>query len=399
MPGRETAGGLLSTIPNRTMAPISKLPHVGTTIFTVMSRLAAEHGAINLSQGYPDFDPPARLVELVNEHMHRGSNQYAPMAGWPALRDAVAASVRAIHGRDVDAETGVTITSGGTEALFCAIQALVGHGDEVILLDPSYDSYEPAVMLAGGRAVRIPLRRPRFAVDWDRVRDAITPDTRLLVLNNPHNPSGAVFDDGDLDALAEILRSSDLRVLADEVYEHMLYDGRSHRSLLSRPDLAERSYVVSSFGKTFHATGWKVGCCIAPAAMTGEFRKVHQFVQFAVATPLQAALADFLVECPRHALELPAFYQRRRDHFCALLAATRLAFTPAAATYFQLVDYSAVSDLPDVEFARWLTTAVGVAAIPISVFSAQPTGERIVRFCFAKHEATLEAAGRRLEML
>ena len=386
-------------IPHRTMALRSKLPNVGTTIFTVMSRLAAEHGAINLSQGYPDFDPPARLVDLVAEHMRRGANQYAPMAGWLPLRNAVAAKVRTCYRRDIDVESEVTVTSGGTEALFCAIQAVVAPGDEVILLDPSYDSYEPSVALAGGRSIRVPLRRPDFAVDWDRVRDAITPATRLLLLNNPHNPSGAVLDQHDLDAMAGILRTSEVLVLADEVYEHMLYDGRPHRSLLAHDELAARSFVISSFGKTFHATGWKVGYCIAPAALTAEFRKVHQFVQFAVATPLQAALADFLSECPQHVEDLPAFYQRKRDHFCALLAATRLAFTPAAGTYFQLVDYSAVSELPDVDFARWLTTTVGVAAIPISVFSARPPEERIVRFCFAKHEATLEAAGRRLETL
>jgi len=377
----------------------SKLPQVGTTIFTVMSRLAAEHGAINLSQGYPDFDPPPRLVDLVTEHMRRGANQYAPMAGWAALRDGVAAKVKALYGCEVAPESDVTITAGGTEALFCAIQAVVQAGDEVILLDPAYDSYEPAVRLAGGRAVRVPLTRPSFGVDWDRVRDAISARTRLLVVNTPHNPSGAILSRADLDALAGLLRRTQALVLADEVYEHMLFDGRRHHSLLSHAELAERSFVVSSFGKTYHATGWKVGYCVAPAAFTAEFRKVHQFVQFAVATPLQAALADFLAECPQHHLDLPAFYQRKRDHFCTLLAQTRLRFEPAAGTYFQLVDYSAVSDLPDVGFARWLTTGIGVAAIPISVFSESPPRERIVRFCFAKHEATLDASAQRLRQL
>jgi methionine aminotransferase len=379
----------------------SKLPGVGTTIFTVMSRLAAEHGAINLAQGFPDFEPPERLIDLVDGHLRRGGmNQYAPMAGLPRLREAIAGKVADCYGCNVDPETAVTVTSGGTEALFCAIQAFVGAGDEVVLLDPAYDSYEPAVTLAGGRAVHVPLGRPGFNPDWDRVRAALTPRTRLLVLNFPHNPSGAVLDAGDLEALAEVLRDSPALVLADEVYEHMVFDGRRHHSLLSDPELAARSLVVSSFGKTCHATGWKVGYCVAPPELTTEFRKVHQFVQFAVATPLQAGIADFMAECPGHARELPGYYQAKRDVFAGLLAQTRLRFTPAASTYFQLVDYSAVSDLPDVEFARWLTTQCGVAAIPISVFSVRPpAAERIVRFCFAKHEATLAAAALQLRKL
>ena len=381
----------------------SKLPAVGTTIFTVMSRLAAEHGAINLSQGFPDFEPPPRLVELVERHMQRGpqaSNQYAPMAGLPELRTAIAAKVAACYGREVDPDSDVTVTSGATEALFCAIQAVVRPGDEVILLDPAYDSYEPAVVLAGGSAVHVPLRRPGFAVDWERVQDAVSARTRLLIVNSPHNPSGAVLAREDLDALAAVVRGSGAWVLADEVYEHMLFDGRVHQSLLTHPELAGRGFVVSSFGKTYHATGWKVGYCIAPAPLTAEFRKVHQFVQFAVATPLQAGIAAFMAECPEHAQALPAFYEPKRDHFAALLRETRLRFEPAASTYFQLVDYSEVSDAPDTEFARDLTVRHGVAAIPISVFSAQPPpAERIVRFCFAKHEATLGAAAEKLRKL
>jgi methionine aminotransferase len=375
---------------------ISKLPRVGTTIFTVMSRLAADHGAINLSQGFPDFDPPQRLIDLVVERMRTGFNQYAPMSGWPPLRAAIARKVSEHYGAVVDEETEVTVTSGGTEALFCAIQALVRAGDEVVVMDPAYDSYEPAVELAGGVTVHVPLRRPDFAVDWDAVRDAVTDRTRLLIVNTPHNPSGAVFTAADLDALTDLLRDTALTVLSDEVYEHMVFDGRAHQSLLSRREIAARSFVVSSFGKTYHATGWKIGYCIAPAALMGEFRKVHQFVQFAVATPMQAALADFMQECPGHVRELPEFYQRKRDHFCELLGATRFRFRPSAGTYFQLADYSAISDLPDVEFARWLTTQVGVAAIPISVFSAGPQPERVVRFCFAKHDATLAAGTERL---
>jgi methionine transaminase len=377
----------------------SKLPRVGTTIFTVMSRLAAECGAINLSQGFPDFDPPARLVDLVAGHMRAGRNQYAPMAGWPALCEAIAGKARDLYGRTVSVADEVTVTSGGTEALFCAVQAVVRPGDEVIVLEPAYDSYEPAVQLAGGRAVRVPLDSGVFAVDWNRVASAVSPRTRLVIVNSPHNPTGAVWSWADLDALAGILRRTDALVLSDEVYEHMVFDGRPHASVLGHDELAARSFVVSSFGKTYHATGWKVGYCIAPPVLTAEFRKVHQFVQFAVATPIQAGLADFLAECPAHHLELPAFYQAKRDHFCRLLAGTQLRFTPSAGTYFQLADYSAVSDLPDVEFACWLTREIGVAAIPVSVFSTHSAPARVVRFCFAKSAATLDAAGDRLRRL
>jgi methionine aminotransferase len=379
--------------------PPSKLPRVGITIFTVMSRLAQECGAINLSQGFPDFDPPPRLVDLVAEHMRRGVNQYAPMAGWPALLEAIAAKVGDLYGCRVDPQASVTVTSGATEALFCAVHSVVRPGDEVILLEPAYDSYEPAVELAGGRAVRVPLRRPGFGVDWDRVREAVSPRTRLLIVNSPHNPTGAVFAPSDLDALEDVLRDNGVLLLSDEVYEHIVFDGRTHQSLLTRPGLAARSFVVSSFGKTFHNTGWKVGYCVAPPGLATEFRKVHQFVQFAVASPMQAALAQFLAECPGHARELGAFYQRKRDHFLKLLSATPLRPIPTAGTYFQLADYSAVSQQPDVEFARALTREIGVAAIPVSVFSERDPHERLVRFCFAKNDATLDAAGERLSRL
>ncbi len=379
--------------------PDSKLPRVGTTIFTVMSRLAAECGAINLSQGFPDFDPPPRLVELVNEAMRSGRNQYAPMAGTAELLEAIAAKVRSLYGCDVDAASGITVTSGATEALFAAIHAVVRPGDEVILLEPAYDSYEPAVELAGGRTIRIPLRRPDFSVDWERVRAALSKRTRLVMVNSPHNPTGAVFAPSDLDALEDVLVGTDALLLSDEVYEHMVFDGRTHQSLLTRPALAVRSFVVSSFGKTFHCTGWKVGYCVAPPPLTAEFRKVHQFVQFAVASPLQVALARFMTEQPGHAVELPEFYQRKRDHFGRLLAATPLRCKPSAGTYFQIADYSEVSDLPDVEFARWMTRELGVATIPVSVFSEGATAERLVRFCFAKNDPTLDEAGERLARL
>jgi methionine aminotransferase len=377
-------------------APASKLPHVGTTIFTVMSRLAQQHGAINLSQGFPDFSPPPRLVELVTHHMQSGVNQYAPMPGWVPLRIAIAAKVLDLYGRRVDAESEVTVTSGATEAIFAVVQAVVHADDEVLLLEPAYDSYEPSVVLAGARAVRVPLARPAFGVDWDRVRDALTARTRLIIVNTPHNPSGAVFSRRDIDALADLAERHDLFVLGDEVYEHMVFDRVPHQSLLRHDALYRRSFVVSSFGKTYHATGWKVGYCVAPPELTVEFRKVHQFVQFAVAAPMQAAIADFLAENPAHHLELPAFYQRKRDHFAQLLAATRLRATPSAGTYFQLADYSAISDEPDTEFVRRLTIEAGVAAIPVSVFSTTRSSERLVRFCFAKHEATLDQAGERL---
>ena len=382
----------------------SKLPRVGTTIFTVMSRLAAEHGAINLSQGFPDFEPPARLTELADHHMRQrggAGNQYAPMTGLPSLREAIAAKVAEYYGCHANSDSDITVASGGTEALYCAIQAIVRAGDEVILLDPAYDSYEPAITLAGGRAMHVPLQRPGFGIDWQRLSDAITPRTRLLILNFPHNPSGATLESADLAQIAELLRGTGIFVLSDEVYEHMLFDGRRHESLLRHAELAARSFVVSSFGKTYHATGWKIGYCVAPAALTHEFRKVHQFVQFVVATPLQAAIADFMRECPGHSRELPAFYQAKRDHFARLLGETRFRFESAHSTYFQLADYSAVSDLPDTEFARLLTTQHGVAAIPISVFSEDDAAknERIVRFCFAKHEATLDAAAAKLRLL
>jgi methionine aminotransferase len=332
--------------------------------------------------------------------MQAGHNQYAPMAGSRALREAIAGMVRSLYGRRVDPESEITIAAGATEGIFSAVHAVVRPGDEVVLLEPAYDSYEPACDLAGARAVRVPLRRPGFDVDWGRVRAAVTARTRLIIVNTPHNPSGAVFGPADLAALEEIAASTGTFVLGDEVYEHMVFDGVPHASLLRSDALYTRSFVVSSFGKTYHATGWKIGYCIAPPALTTEFRKVHQFVQFSVATPLQAGIADFLVECPEHHLELPAFYQQKRDYFARILAGTRLQARPAAGTYFQLADYSAVSDLPDVEFVKHLTADVGVAAIPVSVFcTGAAPDERLVRFCFAKDTATLDAAGERLRKL
>lgn len=370
----------------------SKLPGAGTTIFTVMSQLAADCGAINLSQGFPDFPVPAALLELVASNLREGRNQYAPMAGIPALREAIARKTLALYGRTADPDTEITVSSGATEALFCAIQACVGPGDEAIVFDPAYDSYEPAVKLAGGRAIHIPLRPPAFTVDWNRVRDRLTGRTRAIVLNSPHNPSGAVLGPADLAALADLIKDRPILLVSDEVYEHIIFDGRRHESLLRYPGLADRSFVVSSFGKTCHATGWKVGYCIAPRKLMAEFRKIHQFVQFCVVTPIQWALAGFLDSSPEHYLGLSAFYQDKRDRFAQLLRGSRFRLTPSHGTYFQLADYSEISTEPDVEFAKRMTRETGVASIPVSVFYETPGGQRLVRFCFAKDTATLARA-------
>jgi len=375
----------------------SRLPGVGTTIFTVMSQLATELSAVNTGQGFPDFEPPERLRELVAHHLGARHNQYAPMAGAVPLREAIAAKLARHYGRRAAPDSEITVTCGGTEALAISIQALVGPGDEVVLLEPAYDSYQPIVELCGGIARRVPLARPGFGVDWERLAATLGPRTRAVIVNSPHNPSGACLSRDDLDRLALCLRSTAAYVIADEVYEHMVYDGARHQSLNGHAELAERSVVVSSFGKTYHATGWKIGYCVAPAALTVELRKVHQFVTFAIATPLQHAIADFMREHPEWEDELPAFYQAKRDRLGALLAGSRFAFTPARATYFQLVDYSAISELADTEFALDLIRRHGVASIPVSPFcEAPPRGERLVRLCFAKEDATLVAAAERL---
>jgi methionine aminotransferase len=375
----------------------SKLPDVGTTIFTVMSQLAADCGAINLSQGFPDFPAPAGLLERVAHHLKAGNNQYAPMAGLPVLREQIARKTERLYQRATDADTEVTVTSGATEALFAAIEAFVHPGDEVIVFDPAYDSYDPAIRLAGGRPVHLPLEGGDFHVNWECVGDSINTGTRMIILNTPHNPTGAVLTDADLDRLAALVRDTDVILLGDEVYEHMVFDGERHASLLRHRELAARSLVVSSFGKTFHATGWKIGYAVAPAALTKEFRRVHQFVQFCVVTPMQHALADYLASDPGHYLGLSDFYQARRDRFCTLLETSRFHVRPSAGTYFQLLDYSAITDEPDTEFARRLTREAGVACIPVSVFQAEPPAEqRLLRFCFAKQDQTLVQAAERL---
>ncbi|HET8819625.1 MAG TPA: pyridoxal phosphate-dependent aminotransferase [Xanthomonadaceae bacterium] len=378
----------------------SKLPKVGTTIFTVMSQLATEHRAINLGQGFPDFDVPARLVEALARAMRDGHNQYAPMMGIPALRRAIAAKTAGCYGWAPDADTEVTVTSGASEAIFDAVHAVVRPGDEVIVLDPCYDCYEPAIVLAGGLPVHVPLDPATFAPDWDAVGAAITPRTRMLVTNTPHNPSGAMLDAGDIGRIEALLRGTDIVLLSDEVYEHIVFDGRRHESALRHPALRERAFVVSSFGKTYHCTGWKVGYCIAPPALSAEFRKVHQYNTFCTFTPAQHAFAEMIGAEPGHHEGLGAFYQAKRDRFRAQLEGTRLRPLPVPGGYFQLVDYSAVSDLDDAAFCRWLTSEHGVAAIPLSPFyETPPPGQRLARLCFAKNEATLDAAIERLRAL
>lgn len=378
----------------------SKLPDVGTTIFTVMSQLANDTGAINLSQGFPSFEPPTKLRDRISYHLNHGANQYAPMTGIPALREAIAEKTTRLQARTLDADSEITVCTGATEGLFSAIQAIVQVGDEVIVLDPAYDSYEPAVTLAGGITKHVPLQIAAngcdFGIDWQRLKDTINAKTRLIVVNFPHNPTGAILSAADLEQLADIVRDTSCLLLSDEVYEHIVFDGEPHRSLLGHDELWERTLVVASFGKTFHATGWKLGYCMAPAALSVEFRKVHQFTTFAVSTPMQHGVADFLVSDPDFYASLPMFYEQKRDHFCKLLEGSRFRFKPAPSTFFQILDYSDISDENDLTLAKQWTREVGVASIPLSVFCETPfTGTRL-RFCFAKDDATLEAAAERL---
>ena len=376
----------------------TKLPKVGTTIFTVMSQLALEHKAVNLGQGFPDFDGPQAMRDALAAAMNAGRNQYAPMTGLPVLREQIARKTEALYGRKVSPDTDVTVTSGATEALFAAIAAVVRPGDEVIVLDPCYDSYEPAIELNGGLTVHVPLDPRTFSPDWQRVHDAVTARTRMILVNSPHNPCGAVFTPADLDALAEVTRDRGILVLSDEVYEHIVFDGKPHQSVLRHAELAERSFVVSSFGKTFHCTGWKVGYCIAPRALSAEFRKVHQYLTFCTFTPAQWAFAEILEKNPQHYRELPAFYQAKRDRFLALLHGSRFKPLPVGGAYFQVVDYSAIDDRDDLAFCEWLVKEGGVAAIPISAFYESPPAEqRLIRFCFAKGDATLQTGLERLQ--
>jgi methionine aminotransferase len=375
----------------RTPTIESKLPQVGTTIFTVMSALAAEKNAVNLGQGFPDFACDPRLLDAVNDAMRAGLNQYPPMAGVPALRQAVADKLEAAHGKRYHANDEITITAGATQAILTAILAIVRPGDEVIVLEPCYDSYLPNIALAGGTVVRVPLTPGTFRPDFDKIAAALSPRTRAIIVNTPHNPSATIWTADEMRRLEALLAPTDVFLISDEVYEHMVYDGRAHESAARFPGLAARAFVVSSFGKTFHVTGWKVGVVAAPAALTAEFRKVHQFNVFTVNTPVQHGLAHYMAD-PQHYLGLPAFYQAKRDLFRAGLAQTRFKLLPSEGSFFQCVDISAVSDLSEAEFCRWLTCEIGVAPIPLSAFYADGFDQRVVRFCYAKEDATLRKA-------
>ncbi len=378
------------TIPIR-----SKLPRTGSSIFSVMSALANKHKAINLSQGFPNFDMPAELIELTYKYMKAGKNQYAPMAGVYELRESIAQKVKSLYGTDISPDKNITITAGATQAIYTAITAFVQENEEVIIFEPAYDSYTPAIQVAGGKPIYIQLNAPDYRIPWDRVKKVISNRTRMIILNTPHNPTGTTLKEEDIQELTKIVGSSDILILSDEVYEHITFDGEKHQSLLNYPELMTRTLICNSFGKTFHNTGWKMGYCVAPAYLMKEFKKVHQFLVFSIYTPAQYALAEFL-QTPENYLSIPDFYQKKRDYFLELMKDSRFKFQPAKGSYFQLADYSAISDEKDTEFAKRLTREIGVATIPISVFYNNQLDEKIIRFCFAKTEETLEAAAKLL---
>jgi methionine aminotransferase len=379
---------------------VSRLPHVGTTVFTRMSQLAIDHGAVNLGQGFPDFACDPALVELVTDAMRAGHNQYPPMTGLPALRQAIAAKIETTYGHRYDANTEITVTAGASQAIQSAILAVVHPGDEVIVIEPAYDCYAPAIALAGGVVVPVTMRLDAdgYRVEWSDVQAAVTPRTRMVVINTPHNPTGTILRQADLEALVAIVQDTQILVLSDEVYEHMVFDGEPHASVARHPALAERAFVVSSFGKTFHVTGWKIGYVAAPAALMVEFRKVHQYNVFCVNAPMQHAIAGYLQD-PAPWRDLPAFYQAKRDLFRSGLAESRFTLLPSDGTYFQCVRYDAISDVSEAEFAEWLTREIKVAAIPVSAFYSQPKESHVVRFCFAKKDETLQLALERLVRL
>jgi methionine aminotransferase len=381
----------LSNMPEFTGTLGSKLPRVGTTIFTVMSKLAGEHQAINLSQGFPDFECPKPLRELVNDAMKKGHNQYAPMPGIIPLREQIAIKTAELYQTNYDPETEVTVTAGATQAIYTAIAAVVREDDEVIILEPAYDCYEPAIELNGGKAIYVSLKAPEYAIDWNAVKKVINHRTRMIIINTPHNPTGAVMSADDLKQLEKLTKKTDIIILSDEVYEHIIFDGRTHESVARYPGLAERSFIISSFGKTYHTTGWKMGYCLAPKQLMAEFRKVHQYLVFSVNTPAQYALAEFLKQ-REHYLELGNFYQEKRDYFIQLIKGSRFECTPAPGTYFQLLNYKNISDEKDTDYAVRLIKESGLAAIPISVFYHKPVQDNMLRFCFAKRNETLEKA-------
>lgn len=377
---------------------IPRLPDVGTSIFTVMSRMALEHGAINLSQGFPDFPVSEEIVDLIYKYLKAGHNQYAPMPGTPALRQAIAEVVTQTYKRATDFETEVTITAGGTEALFSTIAALVRENDEVIVFDPAYDSYDPSIRLNGGVPIHISLRPPHFAIDWSEVKNTITPRTRLIIINTPHNPTGSILREADLKQLEQIALAHNLIVLSDEVYERIIFDNEEHQSVLKYPGLAQQSVAVFSFGKTFHATGWKVGYAVAPPHLTQEIRKAHQFITFSVNTPVQLALAEYL-RTPDHYLHLGQFYQRKRDYFLNAIKGTSLKPLPCYGSYFHLLSYEGIKSLSEKEMAEWMTKELKLAPIPVSAFYQNGDNQQLLRFCFAKSETTLDKAGEILRKL
>ena len=388
----------------------SRLPKVGTTVFTVMSALAAKHSAINLGQGFPDFPCDRKLIDDVHRAMLEDRNQYPPMIGIPELRHGIAAKIKNLYGHQYDLDTEITITAGGTQGILTAVLCCISPGDEVIIIEPAYDSYRPAIELAGGKAVAVQLNTVRneqgqvtsYEIPWDQLATAINPKTRLLLINTPHNPTGMVWEQADLDRLATLVRNTNTLILSDEVYEHMVFDGKHHQSIARHPELVQRSFLISSFGKTYHVTGWKVGYVAAPASLSKEFRKIHQFNVFTVNTPMQYGLAEYLSN-PQHYLDLPNFYQAKRDFFRRGLSHSNFKLLPAPGTYFQCVDYTGLqvpqSKLNEADFCSWLTTEIGVAAIPVSAFYEDPVQSGVIRFCFAKQENTLTAALKRLANL
>lgn len=376
----------------------SKLPNIGTSIFAVMSQMANQHKAINLSQGFPDFPISEKLIQLVSKNMQLGHNQYAPMPGVPALREQIALKTKKLYGATYNPETEITVTAGATQALFSAFNALVTEGDEVIVFEPAYDSYVPAIKLNGGKPVFVQMNLPDYSINWEQVKKAINAKTKMIVLNSPHNPTGSILSEDDVKQLQKIVAGSKIILLSDEVYEHMVFDEQEHQSLAKYPDLHNRTLVISSFGKTFHATGWKMGYVVGPADLMVEFRKMHQFQVFTVNTPIQYAIAEFLQNEDEYN-QIPDFYEQKRNNFQELLQGTGLKIIPTKGTYFQNVDYSEISDQKDMEFATWMTKEIGVASVPLSAFYHAKTDNHILRFCFAKTQETLQAAADRLQNL
>jgi len=369
----------------------SKLPNVGTTMFTVMSKLATDNNAINLSQGFPDFSCNEELIGLVNKYMLRGNNQYAPMAGLMSLREIISEKTEDIYSAKYDPETEITITAGGTQAIFTAISAMIREGDEVVIFEPAYDCYKPAIELNGGKTIYLQLKAPLYSIDWEEVKKVINYRTKMIIINTPHNPTGSIMTAGDMAKLEKLTRGTEIVIISDEVYEHIIFDGYEHQSVARFPKLAERSFIISSFGKTYHATGWKIGYCVAPKKLMAEFRKVHQFVVFCVNTPIQYALADFLKN-KKNYLGLGNFYQKKRDYFNKMIKNSKFKLEPASGTYFQLLNYSEISKEKDSNFAIRLTKEFGIASIPVSMFYHHSTDNKMLRFCFAKKEETLEKA-------